>query len=110
MAQWYFLRKIAMPSCEGFLMFQEQTSSPSSGCAGCLVETKLFSALYDNGDIVPEMSENFHILLQLSARVNFIEFCRRESFKTCKECVYCEVPMFNFLFKGFRACSQYCTL
>ena len=24
--------------------------------------------------------------------------------------VYCEVPVFNFLFKGFRACSQYCTL
>jgi len=30
---------------------------------------------------VPEMSENLHILTQLSARENFIEFCRHESYK-----------------------------
>jgi len=34
-------------------------------------------------DLVPEMSEKIHILTRLSTRENFIEFCRRESFKTC---------------------------
>jgi len=33
-------------------------------------------------EIVPEMSENPHILTQLSAWENFIEFCCRENFKT----------------------------
>jgi len=32
-----------MPRCEDFLMFQEQTSSPSSVCAGGLVEIKLLT-------------------------------------------------------------------
>jgi len=33
-------------------------------------------------ELLPEKSEN-HILMRLSARENFIVFCRRESFKTC---------------------------
>jgi len=33
-------------------------------------------------ELVPEKSENLHILTQLSARENITEFCRRESFKT----------------------------
>jgi len=33
-------------------------------------------------ELVSETSENFHILMRLSARKYFIEFCRRESFKT----------------------------
>jgi len=33
-------------------------------------------------ELVLESSENLHILTRLSARENFIEFCRRESFKT----------------------------
>ena len=36
----------------------------------------------DDGDVVPEMSENLHILTRLSARENIIELCRHESFKT----------------------------
>ena len=32
--------------------------------------------------LVPETSENRHILTRLSARENFFEFCRCESFKT----------------------------
>jgi hypothetical protein len=37
----------------------------------------------EGGDGVPETSENFHILTRLSARENSIEFCCRESFKSC---------------------------
>jgi hypothetical protein len=33
-------------------------------------------------ELVPETSENFHIMTRLSAGENFIEFCDRESFKT----------------------------
>jgi len=33
-------------------------------------------------ELVTETSEKLHILAQLSARENFIEFCRRETFKT----------------------------
>jgi hypothetical protein len=36
----------------------------------------------EDGDGVPETSENLHIMTQLSAWEYFIEFCRRESFKT----------------------------
>ena len=31
--------------------------------------------------LVPETSEYIHILTRLAARENFIEFCRRQSFK-----------------------------
>jgi hypothetical protein len=34
-------------------------------------------------DVAPETSENFHILTRLSARESFIEFCHRDSFRTC---------------------------
>ena len=36
----------------------------------------------------PETSENLHILTPLSATENFIEFCRRESFKDLKFAVF----------------------
>jgi hypothetical protein len=35
-------------------------------------------------ELLPETSESLHILTLLSARKNFIECCRRESFKTDK--------------------------
>jgi len=33
-------------------------------------------------ELVPEMSENLHILMRLSAQEHFIEFCHLKSFKT----------------------------
>jgi hypothetical protein len=36
-------------------------------------------------ELAPETSENLHIFMRLSARENFIEFCRRESFETSRE-------------------------
>jgi hypothetical protein len=37
---------------------------------------------FEDGDGVRETSENLDILTRQSARENFIDFCRRESFKT----------------------------
>jgi hypothetical protein len=94
-----------------FQMFRELNPSPSSGCADGLVAPNVFptfreplnpspSSGYAGGlvapkpshrfwcyqkletDIVPETSENLHILTQLSAKEDFIELCYRESFKT----------------------------
>jgi len=39
-------------------------------------------------ELFPEMSGNLHILTLLSARENFIEFCRRESFKVEIQFIY----------------------
>ena len=66
--QWNFLGQTAASRCEVVPKFRQLTPSPSSGCA--------------DGFVVAETSENLHILALLSAREMFIEFCRRESFKT----------------------------
>jgi hypothetical protein len=82
--QWNFLGQTAASRCEIFPKFRESPPSPSSGCAGVLVAPKLTTAHLKMGtELVPETSKNLHILTQLSARENIIEFCRRESFKTC---------------------------
>jgi len=54
----------AVSRCEGFPTFRVLTS------------------LKKWTELVPGTSENFHILMQLSAQENFVEFCRCESFKT----------------------------
>lgn len=41
-------------------------------------------------ELVPEM-DNLHILMQLTACKRFIEFCHRESFKTCNINYSCTV-------------------
>jgi len=66
--QWNFLGQTVASRCEVFPKFWQVIPSPSSGCA--------------DGFVVAETSENLHILTLLSVREIFIEFCRRESFKT----------------------------
>jgi len=54
-------------------MFQELTPSP-------VVLPNNQHTLKMGKELVPETSENLHILMQLSAPENFIEFCWHESF------------------------------
>jgi len=42
-------------------------------------------------ELVAETSENLHILTRMSARENFIEFCRRGNF-------YAYIPLYSFIF------------
>ena len=55
---------------EVLLTFRELTPSPSSECADV------------GAELVAEMSEKLHILTQLSAWENFIEFCCWKCFRT----------------------------
>jgi hypothetical protein len=57
---------------EGFQMIRGLNASPSSGCAGGLVEPETVPSHYEDGDVVPETSETLHILTRISARENFI--------------------------------------
>jgi len=55
-------------------MFQELTPSPSSGCAGGLVEKKNHEHTLMGTELATEMLENLHILTMLSAQENLIDF------------------------------------
>jgi hypothetical protein len=85
-----FLGQIAASRGEGFPTFHGLIPSPSSGCCLDSAEPKLFwfsrtpsTTLKMGTELVPQTSENLHILTLLSARYYFIEFCRCESFKIC---------------------------
>ena len=87
--QWNLLGQTATSERERFTTFRELDPSQSSGCAGGLVTQSSVlvlpnhqHALKCGKDLVPETSQNLHILTRLSAWEDFIEFCRRESFKT----------------------------
>jgi len=41
-------------------------------------------------ELLPETSADLHILIRLSAGENFIDFCRREIFKTFSENILIE--------------------
>jgi len=68
-----FLGQTAASGCEGFPTFQEIIPSSSSGHAGGLVASKLMTSVW----VLPKL----HILMRLSARETFIEFCHRESLR-----------------------------
>jgi hypothetical protein len=90
--QWNFLWQTAVSRCEVFSTFRELTLPSSSGCAGgfCRIKTDDSSVLIlpkppaqpKDGDAVPDTSEKHYILTWLCVRENYVEFCRRESFKT----------------------------
>jgi len=77
-----FNEQTAASGFEGLPTFRDLTPSPSSACAGGLV------AHPDDGDGVLETSENLRILARLFVQENFIEFCRRKSFKTYDSSAY----------------------
>jgi len=71
------------------------TPPPSSGCASGLVDPDWVLVLPNHRhtltvgtELGPETSQNLHTLTRLSARNNFIEFCRRQSFKDLEFAVF----------------------
>jgi len=66
--QWQLLGQTAASGCEGFPTFRVLTLST-------------YSAHPEDGDGIPETSENLHILTRLSAREIVIELCRRQILK-----------------------------
>ena len=70
--QWNFFGQTAASRCEGFQTIRELNPSPSSGRAGGLVEPETVQLHPEDGDVVPETSENIHISTRKSVRENFI--------------------------------------
>ena len=63
-----FFGQRVVSKCEGFQTIRGLNPSPSSGCAGGLLEPETLPSDPENGDVVPETSENLHILTRISAR------------------------------------------
>ena len=93
---WYMTHVSHLFNSQTLLIFGE-------GWKSCCSSVRKFSdhqhTLNIGTELVPEKSQNFYIPTRLSARDDFIEFCRRESLKTpVTSSSLCAIILFTVLF------------